>query len=623
MAAESELTLVDLVQTAQFPVDVQVVRGYENRKETGSPSIPSNRLLRIYFTFDEPILVARAENSSKNITIPLDTSNLIEILPNNPQLDDKTYETAADVLAARPRPPWIRVQESYDGGEENNTINEDDELEDVHSDTETPSSRSRSSSPEWESSSGRGPPPRPPRRRAVLVATRRSEYMGEVRYEEVRLGAKTGGQFTTRSNVKKRFYAAQIVEKEWNLPQRVRVHYRRRHPAEVPKPGVIVRILRNDRQPLLVSSDLSTGQLLLLPALTLTDDHFRVRLIPDTPAYEATASALYSSLDLSLVPRVGSGAFEAIFDAMQFPAIIPAAMKSMRGFEYVTVLMPSSGFHENDEDPDEKTNTLNYRSLTVVGVPPEVSGNVYDDDENCPVRLEKVDPVASANLLSKRKNLITNCIQMKKLLQWQEAAEDDVSTTQEADYVDAEREEKKEIGNDDDDDYESVTKLESDYQYADPDKLIQQRVSVNPNKGATYESVSGMILPSTDESRIRELKKSISRIQAENERTQSTIDKRVATKERAPASVRLDADEIRGKLGGLNVQGVICLLRKLGLGQYEEAFRSENVEGYLLPEYGASGLADLGMRPVHARKLMAVIGGRLPPGKTWERLTTA
>ena len=67
-------------------------------------------------------------------------------------------------------------------------------------------------------------------------------------------------------------------------------------------------------------------------------------------------------------------------------------------------------------------------------------------------------------------------------------------------------------------------------------------------------------------------------------------------------------------------------LRSLGLGQYEAAFRDNEIDGEVLPNLTAEDLKDLGVAIVgHRRKLLLAIGAlsaarpRRPRSRRWQR----
>lgn len=589
-----------LLRRAPLPFDVDVVTGYVGERDEIYCLRPGGRL-RIHCVRYESFFFAKCEEDQTNFLLPLNGANKLEFLPDVPELDDRMYPTAGDVLQAVPRPKWIRVQESYDGGYDYNTVHDGEEFQNLYS-----------------GKTYRGA-------RCMCGTSMKTQGLGgETETEEVRLVLETRGMFTTTRSVKKYLTAADLAmtcEVGDELAVRVRVHCVKKHALEVPQPPIKAKLSRLVERKVAVCTN-AHGRVLLLPSsLDTVRLRLRQRAIPMHA--EDPATHLYPHMDLSRIPQIGPSPLASIFRPFSEESVSSFDSPAC-SFKQLAVLFPPS----RSALPEGRTqrNTQSYLSLSECGARREVT----DPSTRVHVaaklwhEVKKVVSLADTNLL-KRHCVLTSALGDVRRL---------VETSSRMAVADLEEEDLRsyeQVGCRDDDVYDEVQLGEDTYADVDSRDMsrtyqaVLARHEENSYELPRMRGPLKMICDEEAETGKAEVK--LKRVRKENEvltelivqrrlqveKLQNEIKRCVASKRNVEDEGKIDWVKL---LQSLTTAGVANLLENLGLHSYMETFSDEGVEGYLLCGCDADYLRDLGMRPAHAQKLLATLKGRCPVGRS-------
>ena len=595
------LSLRELFDKAQTcPVDIEIVNGFRGAVEL--QSLESQRLVRVHCVRDEPVFVGRVDGDREHTIIPLHCEEQFELLPPIPELDDKLYETARDVLEARPFPSWLRVTQSWDGGEEETTIQEDDELENV-----TVGEHNTL-----------GP---------CFTASRIIRLQDRVIKERVSVPFHAAGMFTTRASQETRYRAIDMADRNVSLPQRVRVHCC----GEVPQVPLKAKVTRFATQRTALCSDLQNGRLFILPE-DLRDVSVRIRRLYSGEG--DPARYLYPWMHAQYLPRVGVEPFDRHVASRK-------ATSNEKAPDALTVLI-SRRLTES-----RQYNLPDYRTFSTVGI-------VTNEPSHFPFRnqLDRAGSRQQENTLAKlhKLQITTAKVQYLKTLPSQENTNDD-KDEDEDDYENPELSDTYStvILPTEDDVYEDVDKMprvpnhpqplyapmhaaSASVRYTDPTPPSPELPSRSrpPNPPSSPKPP----LPSRPKSMsmsmglkdkvqlLRNENKELSHQVSGKQRTLDELRTLIDTQEQQNRCevIAIDREVIKEQLESMSNAQAIQMLKNLSLSQYTEQFINANVQGYELGDCDTAYLQDVGLRPAHAAKLLTVLQGKLPRGRSWGNL---
>ena len=100
-----KFTISELLQSYNLPADVEVIEGLlgETRKE----SLVPGQKIRLHFLVEEEVISAVREDGQGEVKIPFHCSLNFELLPDDQWLDDQRYKTVRDANSANPRPKSV------------------------------------------------------------------------------------------------------------------------------------------------------------------------------------------------------------------------------------------------------------------------------------------------------------------------------------------------------------------------------------------------------------------------------------------------------------------------------------------------------------------------------------
>ncbi|XP_062504276.1 uncharacterized protein LOC134181085 [Corticium candelabrum] len=577
-------TISQLLQHNPLPFNVEVVTGYVDDRDDGNRSrlLHPGTLLRVHFVHSETMFVGEAERDDKRFTLLLDDACKIELLPEIPELDDRVFATVRDVLEMVPRPKWIRVQESYDGGNDHNTVHKGEEFQDLYT----------------------GRYKGEPCMCGRLVSSKDGES------GEVCLTLDTTAMFTTARSVKSFLGLAELAAKcdvGDELTTRVRVHSVKRHPREVPRPPVKARLLRLVEHKAAVCVD-DNGRACLLPS-SLSSVRLRLRTKGASTHCDDLASSLHSLINLYSVPRIGPLSLQPIFGP--YPNVSKLSLNDpVCLYDEAAFLFPPAqcGLVQTQS----VANTDAYQTVKEWGIRREMTARMYGLRD----RVKKTAHRLELDLLQQQHSLRQEISDMR-FFAWKESLGEQESVHfyhDVASKVDAREDQwfpHDDVISEDDLYYavESTQDLVTDVVYEQPDLRKSVRVKIERQDSEMKEKVQQMRKENDLLAEMIQNKKDdIAGLEAAIVRCADLYQ----PSSHVPVDVRL--------LESMNSGHVTSLLNNIGLHVYAKMFSNENVEGYLLSGCDAEYLKDLGVRPAHAQKLLAVLKGKGPPGRSFAEL---
>ena len=590
------LSLGELLrQDLTLPITLHVVRGYQGCDKLRS--VDSGARIRLHFYREETVLRGRVERGNQQLTIPLHCEELFELLPSIPELDDMRYETVRQLLFAHPMPSKVRVTQGWRGDRDENTIQENDELEDIKSIDDCIL----------------GP---------CLLANRVIETEDRVlKKERVCISYEAAAHFTTEADHRKRYRAINLVHNQQPLPQRVRVHSFKRE-TRLPAVPVKVKLMETTTLRMAVCSDMENGRLFLLPE-SLDDVLVRVQLMP-TNTREDKSQTLYMGMEVVCLPKIGPQPFDFIFKTRT------ASSCSKEIPQMLTVLMPSC----KDCVGTPERHLPDYRTFATLGAV---------ETQDVGTSVVHVNSRESKNVMTRNCKLQNESFQLQSLLNASDKV--DVETDQYYEVVDM----KEESGSEDDCyDYvdnlgnlpemkpqnttRSLSTTDTDLQYGYVDQEIKAVQLRNPPRPPTRPPQSRHSLQEQKLQQLSVMKNKLVSLKKENERLEKQISKQVQVSDQLTSQVQtmqadgnqdineIDPNTFSQWLQSLSNVEVIRLLENLRLDRYVNDFLQAEVEAHELSGCDRAYLEDVGMKPAHAVKLLTVLQGRLPPGVQWENL---
>ena len=636
MMMDEETVSISKLSTKELtlPVYLDVVKGYHHKSKEWR-SLETASTICLHYFKDETVLTASVESGNQQLTIPLYCDELFEPLPSIPELDDAEFETAEHLLAAQTMPPIVRVTQSWSGGEDENTIEENDELEDF----------------EMIDDDNLG---------SCLVANRVIAVEDSVMKERVCIAFSAVGKFTTKANPLKRYTAVDLIQLQ-SLPRRMRVH--RNNTAEVGPVPVKINSLQVRTQRTAVCSDLHSGRLFLLPE-SLQEIQLHVR----RSAYRSTghdlSQHLYGWMESGCLQQVGPEPFHHVFNKPEASSNSSSKKQQTGG---LAILMPTATSCTVSDTRDLRK----YKTVEIAGTK---SGT-----ESLLTTVELVSSTAEENIVARHSKLRRETNQIQTLINAEK--ENCYTDTDGNDYETVINAQKEDCYTDTDgNDYETVINAQKEDCYTDGDSndyatvlvvsknhqvskgnLEQSKDSAAvtprymPLNQLTIEIDSPYAKPNhlhTDQFKrcvlssqpllqnptsqlqqkeIPELERKVASMKKENEmllhQISQTVDKvdLVTNQIRTLDLHKKPVNEMAPKafsqqLRSLTNIQVIQLLRNLRLGQYTDKVLEAAVDGRQLEACDRTYLEDVGMEPAHAMKLLTIVKGRLPPGMQWENL---
>jgi hypothetical protein len=100
-----KFTISELLQSYNLPADVEVVDGLLG--ETREESLVPGQKIRFHFLVEEEVIAAVREDEKGDVKIPLHCSLNFELLPDDPWLDDQRYKTVREAYSAKPKPKSV------------------------------------------------------------------------------------------------------------------------------------------------------------------------------------------------------------------------------------------------------------------------------------------------------------------------------------------------------------------------------------------------------------------------------------------------------------------------------------------------------------------------------------
>lgn len=592
MEHRGALSVDEVLRRIALPVEVKVVTGFESQLNEAFSLSPGERI-GVHCIRNEVVFIGVTEASQQTFTLPLQSANRLEILPDLPELDDRVFPTVRDVLEAAPKPTWVRAQESYDGGYDYNTVHEGEEFQNFYA-----------------GKTYRGEP------------CMRCNIVHHEETEDAALVLNTRAMFTTTRSPSKFLTAADFArtyDLEDELAVRVRIHWVRTRDKEMPQLPVKAKLLRLTEQRIAVCTA-RTGRIFLLPSSTSSVSlQVSRRLIP--LHVEDLAIPLYSKLDVMCLPRIEPPPMSAIF-VPYVDNSKPAAKPRPSSFKQLAVLFSPSLY---GLATSHIHNTATYSSLTVSDPVREVS-RVTTSRLATPVLrgLKKVRSHGDESYLKCHCDLTRVYGVVSRLL----AASYPVRVS----LGDSETPEYEELDSDFGDDvwFKDVS---YDEEFNNPEKksAIYDVLPRSTSRHSLYDIPKSSrpvktILDHFDET--EELEENITKFRRESAVLKELIVGRQLKLESVQKEIRRwraieeqkhrNPNEEAELLQSLSTAHVTNLLCNLGFSEYVPAFLREGMEGYLLSGCDIDVLksTDLGMRPAHARKLLAVLNGRIPLGST-------
>ena len=517
-------------------------------------SLSSDSRIRILLAANETVFRCQTEPDHRSFSISLNCPDTLELLQPDAALDDQTYETAGDILQASVRPCWVYVQIGYAGRTTSDTIEVDDILEDLRLGTN-------------EQGEDR------------LCATRvlQTDQRKPVK-EAVVLSLDTVGEFTTAEKFKdrSRCLAIDLVEKWARVPQRVRIHG---------NTGKVfnARILKLEEQKVAVCIHLGSGQYMAIPA----SSEIHVRVVKEYPISSRLSRSLHKWINIATLPRIESFCLEG---QSHFSGTLPSV-------DHIAVLfLPTRYYCSLNTDY-----LCHYETLVQhPGVFAMCSGPIH-----------QTGSLPESNLLSQHRNLCNELSQGRLLLEdsTKIEGEDDVNdddyeylgyekvnSTQPSHYASLQTASS-----------ESVTVL-SEQHYTE---LKTHHVHVGiltKSKNPTYSEIG-------EPSQLLNVHAKLDRVKRDNVALQQHIASLV---DELNYLQPLDTESVEKLILSLSCTETVHLLENVGLGMYKQKFIDEQVEGYLLTDCDRDYLIDLGMRPAHVCKFLAILKGRISRCTSWK-----
>ena len=598
MEYRDALPVDQVLQRAALPVEAEVVTGFESQVNEALCLRPGERI-RVHGTRYEMVFIGITEVDQQTFILPLQSANQLEVLPELPELDDRVFPTVRDVLEAAPRPTWIRAQESYDGGHDYNTVHEGEEFQNFYI-----------------GKTYRGEP------------CMRCNIIQNQEMEDTSLVLDTRAMFTTTRGPRMYLTAADFArtcDAGDELAVRVRIHWVKTHKRETPQLPFKAKLLRLTEQRTAVCTCTARGgRIFLLPSsLTAVSLRLRRRLIPFQA--EDLTTPLYSKMDVLHLPRIGPPPLSSIFipfaDDSQPPAKPHACAFKQLAVLFSPVLSGLATSHTYTGH-----NTATYCSLTASGIVRKASRATTSRAATTVSRdaLKKVGSLGEENYLKRHCDLSNAFSFVSRLLSTSYSGatlEDEDRET--PDY--------EEVANIDDCDEVWFKDVSYEEEFKSPEKIPTiydfSRSSTHSEHCYDLPKMRRPLKTIFDQfEQTEQLEGNVTKFRKENEVLKElikdrrlrveTIQKRIHRCLALAVQKNRNTDDEAKLLQSLSTTDVTALLCNLGFSAYVDRFCEEKIEGYLLSGCDIEDLRDLGMRPAHAQKLLAVLKGRTPLGST-------
>ena len=618
-----------------FPVDVEVVKGLERVEHSNAVSLlRTGSLIRILFAASEPAFRCQTEPDDRSFSIPLNCPYKLELLQPDAILDDQTYETACDVLQAPVRPSWVRVQSGHRGRQTMNTIDVDEVLEDLRPGTND-------------------------RGEATLCANRflQTDPQEKLKERAVVLSLDTVGMFTTTSASEDRYLPIQLAEKWTRVPQRVRIHSDTCAPLKT-------RILKLEEQKVAVCVDLKSRQRMAIPASSET----HVRVIKEYPISSRLSKSLHKMVNISTLPRIESLPLEdqsqsndSLMSDDQLAVLFPPNRDPSLSTDYLChyeTLVQHPQMFGMSSGPIKKTGSLpqsnlisrhrnictvlsHAKLLTENSTMIKIEDDADDDDDYELPGYELVDK-------NHKKRPFSETDAGSSMMKSDDVDDDDYELPL-FELVDRNH---KKTAFSESDTGSSMMKSEHDVDEDDYELPGYQLVEKNCGRPQSV-SVSSKNLDTklrTHHEGDDNLTRHYTRLTRSQSQTKHTPYTQVATsfgdqvkldrvrtnnlalqknirslEDRLHYLKSLDTESAKESISSELISSLSCteiltLLENIGLGVYKQNIIDEQLEGYLLYDCSRDFLIDVGMRPAHACKFLALLKGRLPLRTTWTEL---
>ena len=554
------VSLEDVLQPTQtFPVDVEIVEGFESHGDSHSEWLPllcSGSRIRILLAATEPVFRCQTEPDHRTLSLSVGCSTRLEILQPDAVIDDQTFETVGDILRSPVLPFRVLVQSGYDGGATINTIDVGEVLEGIRSRT-----------------NDKG------------VTTLRATSISQTSHQEllgrpVALSLDTVGTFTTTAAQNDRYLAIELAKKWTRVPQRVRVHTDTCEPFKA-------CIRKLEEQKVAACIHLKSGQYVVIPA----SSEIRVRVLKEYPISSSLSKNLQKWVNITTLPRI------------ELNSIKGQSHSNDTVNQLAVLFSPTLGRSLNTDY------LCHYETLVDYPVMHQVN--------NGPIR--QTGPLPQSNLLSSHRNICTKISQTRLLLE--------ISTMTRSDGGDDDDDD-----DDDDDAYElpgyvpvgrkhqqpAVSKpvtmpLEDHYAGLQTRHSVDDVYSLTGHYTKLIPSRIQTDMPYAEVGKPLQEKFLRTKLDGVREHNWALQHYKSFIQDTLDCLPAWNTESVKDLMCSLSCKETVSLLENAGLGMYKQRFIDEKVEGCLIHGGGKDYLLDMGMRPAHACKFMAILKGRVPP----------
>lgn len=578
------LTLEEALKqpTRTFPVDVVVVEGCSDDSDPQRlPVLRSGSRIRILLTQMEPVFRCEAEEDHRTIFLPLGCSTKLELLQPDAVIDDKTFETVNDILQSPVRPSRVRVQSGYDGGATWDTIDVGEVLENLRFEKRENGDTAL---------------------RATSISKQISSNHPELLKRPVYLSLKTAGTFTTTSAQDDRYVAMDLEEKWTRVPQRVRVHTDTCEPFKA-------CIRKLEERKVAVCVHMQTEKYVTIPA----SSEIVVSVQKEYHASSRLSRSLHKWVNITALPRID---LNSVKDQSHPNDTVD---------QFAVLFSPTHDRCLNTDYLCHYETLVNYPALHQINSLP----------------MRKIDSLPQSNLLSSHRDTGTKISQVSLLMEtstmdksgsgYQEVEDDDVYEHpghDDSGYAVPGRhgmglQRKPPSG------YQSLVgiagiqascsaedshyaKLEgsqpkTDTAYSKVGRPLEQlhlkmKLRERTQSDTGYAEVGEHIEQQHLRTKLHKVREHNQALQQYKNFLQSNLDYLTAR----------NTESVKDLLCSLSCKDILSILENAGLRSYRQKFIDEKVDGLLIHRGGKDYLLNVGMRPAHACKFMAMFACRVP-----------